>query len=57
MPWWASLLIELVKLLPSILSHINGSPDGKKQAVSNLPGTIKSALKKQVAVGGVPDTV
>lgn len=63
MPWWISLIIELVKLLIPVLKNTAQAPkDERKEAAKEFGGEVKGLLSKLRArregtVGESPDLV
>ena len=63
MPWWISLLVELLKLLIPVLKHHKEVPKEKRQEeVANFGGEVKGLLSKlkkrrEGVVGEAPDLV
>lgn len=56
MTWWISLIFELIKLLPEVISWINSHPlASKKEAVMQFKDNVKEALEVRSGIGSPPD--
>lgn len=47
MPWWISLVTELIKLFPIILQYIKDhNPSERKVAITGFKDTVTTLVKK-----------